>query len=149
MKNSDLFDIYTVLEEVGKEKCGVKLAYAIGKNKSKLQSEIKIIQEASKKIEKNKEIQKELDKIQEEIKKKYTDEDGKLNTILANQEFFEIQKQDKYKPLLEELQEINKENNKLLQEKSELELHKIKLDDIGDDIITGNQMQILDPIIEE
>ena len=104
----------------------IKISYAIAKNISKIESELKIY---------NKEREKLIDK--------YAEKDDKGENL--------IDENNQLKILDEHLQTWNKDINELLDIEVEIEIHKFKLDDLlnSNIDITAAELMLIDYMIEE
>lgn len=133
---------------------GVKFAYAVGKNLEIIKSEVNALmksQEASKEYQ-------EFDKQRIELASEMSNKDEKGNPIIENNNY-QIQDLIKFKKALDILKGKHKkavdarekqvkEFEELLQEKTKVKLHKIKLAEVPDDIST-QQMASIMVIIQE
>ena len=159
MKKEDLFNMLNAINKLGNVK-GVKFAYALAKNKNKLMTECKIIEEAMEKLppaleKENKEYQKKrIDLNKKHARKK---DDGQPMIISGryiiedqdkfDKEYAKLEKE--YKKIIDKQQELRETNEKLLKEESEdLKFHHIKLADVPEDI-TMNQLEVLMEIIDD
>lgn len=159
MLNENVLDVWYRLSNITPVK-GVKLNYAIAKNIALLNSEAEAIKKA---LEPNAEFQtynKERIELCEEHAKK--DENGKtIKTPLANgtEEYVFGENQAKFDKAVKALQEVYKDgitaqeeklkkDTLFLKEPNKVELHKIDMTEIPEDIDT-NQMRALYPLIKE
>ena len=143
MKKKDLLEIYQTLNSIQKIE-GVKFAYAVAKNKKLILPEFESIQEAQK-VEKYIEYETKAN----QLKMEYCDKDKAGNPKIENNRIFfedltkkkgeeyrskwsELEKE--YAEAIKEFQEKQKEVEKILEEETKLELHKIKIDDIPDNM---------------
>jgi len=154
MKNSELAPLHRALTNVGNLK-GVKFSYAVAKNMSIIEKELEIIGEtkaAKDFLEFDKQRQEKRLKLLEKHAKK--DEDGK--PIKKENGDYELESISKFTKEVSALFEIEYEANKevvdeyqkLLDQEAEIEFHKVKLENVPEDITTG-QMNLIFPIIDE
>ena len=157
MKNWELLNLYQVLSSVSELK-GVKFSYFVVKNLGLLEREIKNLEEvikASKDYyefeEKRIELAKKHAKKDDKGEPKTKEVDGKKvfdmkSQIAFDKEFKELQK--KNKKTLEEREKQIKEYNELIEQDSDIKLHKIKLSDIPEEI-NVSQMKAIESLIEK
>lgn len=158
MKRKDYIALFGNLKKLGGLK-GVKFAYAVEKNKNLLKQEVESVQEAIKPLENFQEYDAKRMKLAEQYAEK--DEKGKAKTRKLDNgvEEYVITDLDAFNKDFEALKEENKsvleerdaqidEGNRLLDEEITIELYKIKLADVPEDI-TGEQMETVYQIIEE
>lgn len=153
MKNKDLFGILEGIKLCADLR-GVKFAYVLSKNKAHLISEIKHIQKGLK-------PPKEYDLFENkrlELCTKFSKKDAK-NKPLVVEGAYNIEDQEKFDIELENLKNEYKDTvdkrtkqiedyNKLLEEPSNIDLHKIFVEHLPDDI-TVKQMDMIIEMIEE
>jgi len=163
MKNKDLFTFKEGLTQA-KVLPGVKFAYAVAKNSKLVGGEIETLQETIKPTEEYSDFEKERD----EIVKKYAVKDKNGGAKQESKEvngqhftFYNIEK-DKIDISNKELKELNekfkeavdardiqlKEYAELMEVECNIEVHKIVLDLIPEDI-TGGTIELIDWMIEE
>jgi len=143
MLKQDLKPLYESLEKVSGKK-GVKFAYAVAKNKKLLKDEIDAIEEA-KKVDKYTEFEIKWN----QLKLEYCDKDKTGNPKIESWRIFfnglSKKKADEYKNKWEELekeyewaikefQEKEKEVQDILKEEIKIELHKVKEEDLPEDL---------------
>lgn len=153
MLNSELIPFWEALEEV-QDLPGVKFAYARSKNKNKIESEIKSLQEAIKPSE----DYAKFDKDRIELCEKHCDKDDKDKPVMENSRYvFKNRKnfetafnglKKTYNDTLEAREKQIEEYNKLLEEKSDFEIHHVLLSDVPDGI-TGKQLEDVMEMIKE
>ena len=154
MKKSELFDVLQGLKSVKNLK-GVKFAYAVAKNKKKVESEIEDLKEAVKPSDKY----LEYDKKRMETCEKYCSKDDKGKAVikgnvydgLAGNRKFEKEMErlrKDYKKELESRKKQIEEYNKMLTEEIEMDFHKLTLKEVPEDI-SSEQLEKILPIIEE
>ncbi len=139
MKRRDLYNSFQALDVV-KDLKGVKFAYALLKNKKKIEEEIKIFEEIIKPNSKFEEYEMQRIKLCELHSEK--NEDGTpviigdryklIDENVFNKEL-EILKLD-YKEFIDERMKQINEYNKMLDEDINIEIIKIKFDDIPSNI---------------
>lgn len=158
MRNVEMIKLVQVIDKVLPVSKKVKFNYLLNKNKRLIDEEQKALAESSKPSEEIVEFErKRLDLCKTHCIK---DENG--NPIL-NKESNRFEGLDKseefkkeYEELVKEYDSVIKENqekmnqyDELLQEESKVELVKIPLDVVPDDVITGDDLEKLMVIIEE
>lgn len=133
---------------------GAKFAYAIARNTDKLQSEMKAIGTAKEPSEAFKTYNTE----RENLAKKHAVKDDKGQPVISgneyvvedndafNKEIKALQKQ--HAKVIEAYEKQLEDYNKLLETESEVELYKIPLSDIPENI-SVEQMSALYPLIQE
>jgi len=153
MKNKDLITLEESLQKVG-NLTGFKFVYAVAKNLDILNREIKIIQETFKF---SKDFQKyDLERV--ELAKKFSKKDKDGKDVVVNNAFV-LEDEKGFRKELEILKKSNKkvieirekqveDLNKLLEEESNIKLHKIQKEDIPENI-TGSQLFNILSIINE
>ncbi len=158
-RNIELIQLYNTLHSVGNLK-GVRFAYAVSKNIHKIKPHIESLQDSVKPSEEFQKYDKERLELAEKHAKK--NKDGQPNKItdldnntqsydIENEEKFqkELKKlQSKYKDALEEREKQIEKYKELLQEEADVELYKIKVEDLPEDI-TPQQMTNLFMIIDD
>lgn len=156
MKKKILIELYNVFESMKNIK-NVEFMYLIIKNKFKIKDEIEIFRQLSQPSDEYIEYLKEL----EEIAYKYAerDENGNLvrtatgikvkdkNISLAENAVNHLK--IKYKKAINEYEEKQKQIEKILDEEIDIKLEKIPYDLLPKDEISGEQLEILFPIIEK
>lgn len=152
MTNKNIIALYNDLKAINLK--GVKFSYGIAKNLSILEIEIKAIEKTTEFTPDFKNYEKERIELASKHAKK--DEEGKVviengryileDKDTADQEFKELR--EKYKEALEERDQQLEDYKALLEEESSVELFKIKLSDVPEDIST-EQMTSIFAIIEE
>ncbi len=158
MKNEELGKIYTRLEKCNNLR-GVKLAYAIAKNKMSLEKELKTLQKVNEPSNDFKTYLQKRRKLLEKYCEK--DENGNLKTesIPNGIRYVGVEKNKDFQKELKKLMSDNmklikkqtdkdNEYQRFLQEESDLELHKIDFKMIPEDI-TVEQMEALTPMVKE
>jgi hypothetical protein len=160
MKKRDLFSILGILDQMNNEKTQVKFAYAMAKNRKKIQAEVEVLRESVKSSPEMEEFEKKRLVLCHDMAQK--DDEGKPLTkggagnlgpmfVIADQEAFNTAfdaLKEEYKDALE-LQDLKrKEFEALLDEEAETELHKIPLDVFPNNISTA-QMEWLMYFVEE
>ncbi len=134
---------------------GAKFAYALVKNKKKIQSELDILKEVAKLTEEPEEFRKK----RIELCEQHCEKDDKKKAIIKNNSYCglndnkEFNKEIEnlkieYKTALEEQKKAIEEHNKLLQEEVEIDLYKVLLKDVPEGI-TGKQLEAIQEIVEE
>lgn len=134
---------------------GAKFAYALVKNKKKIQSELDILKEIAKSTEEPEDFRKKRIDLCEQ----FCEKDDKKKSIIKNNSYCGLEGNKKfnkeveklkleYKTVLDKREKAVGEYDKLLQEEVEVDLHKIILKDIPEDI-TGQQLEAIQEIIEE
>ena len=153
MKNIELFELFKALENINLS--GAKFAYGIAKN-------INILKPHAIAISKAQEYQgqfKEYIKEKTKILKKLADKDEKGRQIKEGDSFKVSENleqcldevkviDEKYKDAIEQRKVQMEEFEKLLEEPVSIELHKIKLEHVPQDI-TSSQMKSIISLIEE
>ncbi len=153
MKRSELKGLHQKLEEVSNLP-GIKFAYAVSKNKQSIKTELSLLQEMATASENY----LKYDNARIELCKKYAKKDEKGTPILKDNSY-DIEDREAFDKEIEMLQKENasvmderetqmKELETFLDEEIEFELHKIKLEDVPQDI-TSIQMDGIINIIEE
>lgn len=153
MNKGQLIDFFYDLDQVA-ELSGVKVAYAVAKNKSIIEREIKLIEESTKPSDNQKEFQNKRIELCKEFASK--NEDGspvmtQSGYLIKDQEAFNKaydELKDQNPKAVEELEKINSDRKELLETECGINLHKIKLCDLPEDIKV-RQTEILMPIIDD
>jgi len=158
MKNKELFTIFGAINNLSNIK-SVKFAYCLSKNKKTISDEIKHIQDSVEKLDEvNSKIEKEFEDKRIALVTEYADKDSNDQPIIENnnykitnisefnEKFAELKKE--YPEFLKKRQDITDNNNKLLDEESELEFHKIKVDNLPDEL-SLNDLDLISEFIEE
>ena len=155
MTNNQMFGLKQALEAAGDLR-GVKFSYAVAKNLSKINKEVELIQEAIKpSTEYAAYDTKRIELAKEHAKK---DENDKPLMTKRGKEF-DIEDLPKFEKALEKLKKEHQpavdarikqleEFDKLLLEESKVEIHKVKLEDVPEDI-TSKQMTSLFEMIDD
>jgi len=158
-KRENVISVFGVMNVLSEEKTTAKGAYAIAKNKKIAEGEVKAIEEAQKNViipDKFKEYDEKRIKLCEELADK--DKDGnpvKINNgqqfaiSPESQEVFNEKLQslrEEYKEAIEEKDKVEKDFLDLLAEEVEVDFHKVKIDDLPDNV-TASQIEALDEII--
>jgi len=155
VNRSELINISNTIFDVLKESKKVKLNYLLNLNKTNIDSDIKMINDAIKTSKKFEEFeQKRIDVCLKYCEKNDNGEpiiinevyQGLENNKTFNDEFGKIK--EKYKTEIDERQKQLDEYNKLLKEDVEFEFNKIDLDLIPDDLMNGHQQAILTPLFK-
>ncbi len=150
-------DLYTLLNgfELVKDLKGVKFAYARAKNKKLVLAELELL----KNVMKDSDEFIEYDKKRIELCEEYCTKDDKGKPVIKNRKYDGLTKNEeftkklnelneKYKEVIDEKKKRAEEYKKLLDEEIDFEFHKIKLQDVPEDI-TGAQLEAIDLILEE
>jgi hypothetical protein len=153
MKNNELYQLADGLGKMG-DLTGVKFAYAIVKNKRIVEDEIKLLSESLKASDKF----TEFDKKRVEIVKEHADKDEKGEAkIEGNQYVVSDTKameaaidplKEEYKDAIEAREAQIKEFSEMLEKEINIELYKIKQDDLPKDISVA-QLESIRWIVEE
>lgn len=152
MTNLELVNLYESLTLLNLK--GVKFAYAVAKNINIIKPELKALSDAQKPSE----LYKEYEKERIELCKKMASKDEKGKPIIEenaykfdDKEAFEAELdklKKKHKEAVEEREKQAKEVEELFSMKSKIKLHKIKIDDVPQEISTKELSSIMF-IIEE
>lgn len=152
MKKSELIILYNNFDLL-KEYKGVKFAYGISKNKEKIKSETKSLQEASRQSEKYSEFENKRLK----LCRKYSKKDNNYNPIIENDNFVLINQDDfdeefkilkeEYKDTIKERETQIEEYEKLLGEEIKIDFYKIEMEDIPADI-TVKHFEVIKDLIK-
>lgn len=153
MKRLKLVELFQGLQSVKNLK-GVKFSYGVAKNINILKPEIEALQ-------KSVEMTEEFQKYEEEriaLARNHAVKDEKGVAMMKDGSFviadMDAWKKDfkefnePYKEVIAKRDEQIKEYNKLLEEEVAVELYKIKMEDVPQDITTG-QLEGIFPVIEE
>ena len=153
MKKKDLLALFNSLNSLGSLK-GVKFAYAVSRNINKLKSEAESLQKAISPMPLFVEFEKERIELAKSHAKK--DESGKPQAkegsfvledpVKFEAEFDKLKK--KHKEAISEREKQEDDFKLLLEEEVEIELYKVKLDDVPEEI-TAQQLHFVSEIIEE
>jgi hypothetical protein len=153
-----LIQVWTILSQLSQVKTTAKGAYGIGRNKRAIESEIKSLEEAQKAVIYPDSLN-EFHSKRVELCREFADKDADGNPKMTGQSFvmttgrslFEeklIPLREEYKEPLEAANKIDSEFHAFLQEEIEVEVFKIKIDDVPNDI-SGAELEILGEIIAE
>lgn len=157
LKKNDLFDLFKNLKKLSNLK-GVKFSYAIAKNVVIVEREISAIDESLKPSEDFVKYEKERIELAKEYSEK--DEKGNPKTTTKNKKEVFVMKdktkfdkafkkfQGTYKIVLDKRQKQVDEYLAFLDTDSDIELFKIKLSDVPEDI-SVEQMQGIQVLIED
>lgn len=137
MKNEELYVLYNGLKKCDKLS-GVKIAYAIAKNKKVLFQEFQVIESLD--AHKN-QVKYEREGI--ELRKKCVEKDKNGEEKLNIKKYEEGMKE-----LIEKNKKVQEEFNKLMKEENSLKFFTVKMEDIPNDI-TVEQMDAINCIIEK
>lgn len=154
----NLVQIWGVLNSLAQEKTTAKGAYGIAKNKRIIETEVKSIEEA----QRNQKLPDGIEDFEAkriDLCKEYCDKDKDGKPMVDGNSFVIIENQVVFTEKLTELREEfaeplqarkdqDKDFREFLKEDVEIDLHKIKIDDMPNNI-TGQQIEILDDIIVE
>jgi len=154
LKKKDLFRLQAGIIAVGNFQ-GVKFAYAINKNKRKIDREIMLIQESIKLSER----MEEFNKKRKELCEKYAEKDVNGKAVIVGNEYkilvrdnFNIKLdllEEEYKEDIEARKKDEEEFNKMVDEDdTDIDLHMIDIDLIPENI-TVAQMGQIQEIIKE
>ena len=152
MTKQKLVELYQNLKNLGELK-GVKFAYGVAKNIGIIQPEIEALQKAINPTEDFSLFEKE----RIELAKNHSKKDDKGNPIIENNQFI-MEDTEKFSKEFEALKENHKEAiykrekqtedyNNLLKEEIEINLYKIKISDVPQDI-SAKQLEGIFGIIE-
>ena len=158
MQKEQLFAVLDALQSLSAVK-SVKFAYAIAKNKKLIEAEIETIREVSHKLsEEDQAIHQEFMDKRNVIVVKYAEKDEKGNPVMTNNQYkitdidacnAELKTLgEEYLELFEALSEVEKSNAELLQEDSDIDFVKIKLDTIPEETSATN-LEVIMELIEE
>jgi len=154
MQKKSFLQLFRTLDQMGKL-TGVRFAYAVAKNISKMKIEVESIEKSIKPPEGFMDYdQKRID-----LAKKHSKKDEKGKEITANNEF-QIEDETKFDKELKKLQsEYKKETDarqkqideyiKMLDEEIQFDFHKIDLKDVPAEITTQQMAGIIELINEE
>lgn len=157
MTKKQIIELYQSLYKLGNLK-GVKFCYAVSKNISMIESEIKTLEKV---LEPSEDYQK-FDKERIELAKKYSKKqengepvveikNGLQQFVLENKEEFEKEIEalrEKHKEAIDKKEEQIKEYNKLLEEETPMVFHKVLIADVPADI-TSEQFNSIKEVIAE
>jgi len=152
--NQNIIELNESLQRVG-NLSGIKFAYVVARNKNKIKSEIDSFQEA---IKQSNDFQ-EYEKKRAELCELHAKKDEKGKSIINGNEY-EIDNQQAFEAQLKVLRDGNKEViearekqindfNSFLKEESKLELYKVDLKDVPENITTEQMSSIISIIKEE
>lgn len=153
MTNSKIIETYNALSQLKGLK-GVKFNYALLRNTGKLELEVKILEKMTEPMDKFKAFEQARIELAKEHSKK--DENGEpvtennhfvIEDKISFDKAFETLKET-HKEAIDEREKQMKEFEDLLQKENEVDLYKVKLSEIPDDITT-EQMAALVNLIEE
>jgi hypothetical protein len=152
MKNNDILNLYDGLSKINLK--GVKFSYGVAKNIALLKTEVESLSKAQ---ESSKEFV-EYDNARIELAKKHAKKDDKgepvvekNSYVIENQEAFDKEFETlkkTHKKALDERENQIKDFNDLLEKETDIQFHKIKLEDVPEDISTEQMTTIYD-LIEE
>jgi len=154
VKRNELTKLTQAFNNV-KDLSGIKFAYAITKNKRKIQQELDTLKEIFKPIAEYDKYEQDRVKLCNEL----CDKDENNNPVIKNNQFVGLEKnedfnkkvkilQETYKSAIEERENQIKEYNTLMSEEVEIELHKVKLVDVPQNI-SSKQLESIFVIIDE
>ena len=142
MKNFHLLAILDTIEAIGSGYKNAKFNYFLTKNDRKIRGELSIIDETLKPSPKFMEFEQERYKLCAEYSSK--DDNGKPNTVngqydIQNKEEFdkklkELKEDPKWVDIVKEREEQYAKYQEILQLDSDVQLHKIKIDDVPDEL---------------
>ncbi|MFW6219509.1 MAG: hypothetical protein ACOCZ5_00240 [bacterium] len=155
MKNGDLFELNDVISSILKESRKIKLNFLLLENQNLLNNKIELL---SKLFVTPVEIKK-FEKERIELCKMYSEKDengkpkiendkfvGLLNNIEYKQKYDELE--NKYRKDIDEYNKQVVEYEKMLDEECDIEFKKIDINFIPDDLLTGQQLKILTPLLK-
>lgn len=159
MKRENVVGVFGVMNILSEEKTTAKGAYAIAKNKKIAEAEVKAIQEAQQKVTMPETFQ-EYEKKRIELCEEVSDKDENGNSIkINNGQQFAIPEErqeefatklaalrEEYKEAIEAKDKVEKDFFDLLSEEVEIEFHRVKIDDLPNNI-TASQIEVLGDII--
>lgn len=145
MNKKELLEFNNALKSVSDLK-GVKFAYAVTKNKNNIKNEVEAIVEAQNQSDEYKEYEKERIALCEEMAIK--DENGKpkinkFNYEIEDEKAFEVkfdELKEKHKEAIEKREKQLEDFELLLEEAAEVKIHKVKIEDLPNDI-TPKQLE--------
>ena len=151
---TEIIQLYQALKKLG-NLSGVKFAYAVSKNINLIEPEIKSFEKAL-------EASDEFTKFEEKrmaLVEKFAKKDEKGEKLIKNNEY-EIEDLEQFNKEFEALKEENKEvydarqkqideYNDLLKSESTLELHKISISDVPQNITVSQMTSISSLVTEE
>lgn len=154
MKRQELYNLLNGFEAVKNLK-GVKFAYARAKNKKLVLAELELLKDVLKDSDKFIEYDKKRIELCEEHctkdkKGKPVIKNGKYEGLTKNKEFDKkVEKlNEKFKEVIEQKKKNAEEYKALLDGEVDIPLHKIKIEDVPEDI-TGAQLESISLILEE
>ena len=149
----DILSLFNAIDQLGHLK-GVKFTYGIARNINILKPEVESLQEAAKQSEDF----TAYEKSRLEILEKYAEKDKDGKSVIKNNEYVISDRKSfdkafkklrsENKKTLDDRQVQLKEVEKLLKEESTIKFHKIKVDDVPEDITTA-QMNSIFALIDE
>ena len=142
MTNKELYILWNSLNTLNSLK-GARFAYAIAKNKAKIRSTLQVLEDVDIK-KKFIEYSRKIQDIDVKIREAGTNKD--LSAEELNISVKELE--DKKLEIEKDNAEVIKSHNELLDVDSDVELHKIKKEDIPEDITVGDMEGLL-PLIED
>jgi hypothetical protein len=156
MTREEAVTFWRSLSNLGSYK-GAKFAYAIAKNRSKLESEYKLIQKMQSTVQPS--SLKKFDERRIELCKEYADKDENGNPSLENNNYVISQRRDEFENTIRELQkefepsfkefeENQIKFNNFLSEEIEVDIHTIPMSIIPEDM-TAKDMEIIIGMITE
>ena len=157
MRNRDLYGLLQTLNGLSNVK-GKTFAYAVFKNKEKLEKEIEVFQKLQKPPHPdfaNYDDERNLLCIMHSKKDEFqnpilvTSPDGNKRYDIEDMETFNKEYQeliDKYRYVLDEMDTAQREYNEFMENESLLELHKVKFEDLPEDIDANFLNQLKDMI---
>lgn len=153
MKNIDLFRIRQGLEKLSDRK-GVRFAYIVVKNKKILDDELEILRKSIEPSENFSEFEQKRVELCETHAKK--DENGQSildggNYVIETKEVFDKEMtklREEFKDTLDERIKQQEDYEKLLQQETDVELKKIKFEELPNDI-TASELEQIKELIEE
>lgn len=154
MNKNQLIKIVSTIDDILKFSKKVKLNYYLNKNKIKINNELLKINDLDKPSKKLVEFETK----RTDLCKKYSFKDESGNVIIEN-ETYKIKDISIFNKELKELKEEYKETilereqqikdfEDLLNEEIEFEFEKFSIDFIPDDLITGEQQTIIEPLLK-
>ncbi len=151
MKNKDVMSLYKSLVELSGLK-GVKLAYAVARNKVILQNEFEGLVASQKESQEFLDFEDERVELAKKYSKKNADSEPETKIVNKTREYILEDKEafkkalaelkEKYKKTLDERDQQIKDFEALLEEESKITLHKVSMADIPQDI-TVDQMDVI------
>lgn len=142
MELSQVLAAFLAIKRMEKEKVGIKWAYAVSKNKAKLQPEIDGIANAEKGF-----IVAEKKRVQYCEANALKDKDGK--PVIENGEYKGIDIKDpKFVEIIENSKKLGEERLEFLKNSTEVELHIVDFKDVPEQISQAD-LESLMPMIKE